>query len=243
MALFHDLQALHAVHAVDSKILRARKEIAALDTGSDLAAQYNTAKAEAERLRAAAVKAQAEQHDAEMRLQSIETKTAQVQKTLFSGTVTGPRELENLQKEIEMLGRQRGDVEETVLLAMDAAADQTKAADAAQAALDALAVRYRAVRNAYKERHAALSAEIAVWETERAAAAGPVPAGLLTRYDGLRAKKGGIGAAVIEADGTCGACHTRLNTGLVDDAKAAASVQVCEYCGRILIPASFVAHV
>nr|CAA9288023.1 FIG137478: Hypothetical protein [uncultured Armatimonadetes bacterium] len=242
MALFHDLQALHAVHAVDSKILRARKEIAALDTGSGLAAEYNAAKAEAERLRAAAVKAQAEQHDGEMRLQSIEDKTKQVQKTLYSGTVAGPRELENLQKEIEMLGRQRGDAEETVLLAMDVAADRTKAADAAQAALDALAVRYRAVRNRYKERHAALTAEIATLETEHAVAAKPVPAALLTRYEGLRAKKGGIGAAVVDADGTCGACHTRLNTGLVDDAKAAASVQVCEYCGRILIPASFAAH-
>lgn len=237
MPLLDDLQALLGVQAIDARILRAQTALAALDTGAATAAAYNTAKAEADTLRAAAVKAQAEQHDAEMRLQSLETKTAQVKKTLFSGTVAGPRELENLQKEIEMLGRQRGDAETAVLEAMEAAAEQTAAAEAAEARVAALADRYRALRTAYKERHAALSAEIGAEEAGRARAAAPLPGGLLARYDGIRAKRAGIGAAAIEADGACGACHTRLNAGLVADAVSGRDVQACEYCGRILVPA------
>jgi predicted nucleic acid-binding Zn-ribbon protein len=242
MALFHDLQALHAVHAVDSRILRARKEIAALDTGGELAAQYNAAKTETERLRAAAVKAQAEQHDSEMRLQSIETKTAQVQKTLFSGTVTGPRELETSRRKSRCSGgsaatpKRRSSWRWTPRRTRPKR--RTTRRPPSMPSPSATGLCGIPTRSGTR----ALSAEIAVWETERAATAEPVPAALLTRYDGLRAKKGGIGAAVVEADGTCGACHTRLNTGLVDDAKAAAAVQVCEYCGRILIPASFTVH-
>jgi exonuclease VII large subunit len=102
-----DLNALLAVQVIDTKIDRAKAAIAALDTGSRTAAAFNTQKAASESLRAAANKAQAEQKDAEMRLATVETKSAQVNKSLFSGTVTGSRELENLQRELEMLGARK----------------------------------------------------------------------------------------------------------------------------------------
>lgn len=238
MSLFDDLNALLSVQAVDSKILRAQAALAGLDTGAALAAAYNTQKADAERLRTAATKALAEQHDAEMRLQSIEDKTAQVQKTLFSGTVTGARELENLQKETEMLGRQRGDAETRVLEAMEIATEQTARAERAEKTLSETANQYRTVRAAFKERHALLSGDLAVLDRERKAAAESVPPALLARYDAIRAKKSGIGAARCEDDGTCGACHTLLNTNLADAVKAAATIEICDQCGRILVPAT-----
>jgi hypothetical protein len=236
MPLLDDLRALLAVQAVDTRIGRARAQLAALDTGAATAQDYHRADAEAKTRRAAATRAQAEQHDAEMRLQSIEAKTAQVQKTLFSGTVTGPRELENLQKEVEMLGRQKDDAETRVLEAMDAAGAQVAAAEAAEAASAALADRYRAIRNAYKERHAVLAAEIAAGEAERAEAVRAVPAPLLARYDAIRAKKNNLAVVPLDADGTCGACHTKLNSGLTDAVRAATEAQTCEYCGRLLVP-------
>lgn len=236
MPLREDLHALRAVQTVDEKIQRARNAIAGLDTGVALADTYRAADIEAKTLRAAATKAQAEQHDAEMRLQSIEAKRAQTEKTLFSGTVTGPRELENLQKEIDMLKRQQSDNEERVLLAMDTASEAAEAAEKAEAVVAGLARKYRAVRAAYKERHAALSTEIAADEQERAKAAKPVPAPLLARYDSIRVKKGAIGAADLLDDGNCGACRTRISGLLSDAVKAAVTVELCEHCGRILIP-------
>lgn len=225
-----------ALQNVDTAILRARAAFAALDNGTSTADAYNAAKAEADRLRAAATTAQAEQKDAELRLASIETKTVQVQKTLFSGTVTTPKELENLQKEIDMLGRQKGDNETRVLEAMEMAGEQTGAAEAAEAHLAALAARYQTIRAAYKKRHAELTAEIAAGEKQRASAAGLVPAALLTRYDALRAKKNGVGAVPLANDESCGACHMRLNTELTVAVRMAAAPQVCEYCGRLLVP-------
>jgi len=237
MPLYNDLQALRDVLAADAKFLRAQAALAALDKGTKAAAAYNTTKAEADQLRAAANKAVTEQKDAEMRLASFEAKSVEVQKTLYAGKVTTPKELENLQKELEMLGRQKGDGETKVLEAMESAGAQVAQAEAAEARLAALADAYRAIRAAYKKRHAELSQEIAGYEKDRAAAVKVVPAALLARYEGLRAKKNGIGAAVVEADGACGACHMKLNTQLTDDTKAAETPQVCEYCGRLLIPA------
>jgi predicted nucleic acid-binding Zn-ribbon protein len=232
-----DLNALLAVQVIDTKIDRAKAAIIALDTGSKTAAAFNAQKATSEALRTAANKAQAEQKDTEMRLAAIETKSAQVNKSMFSGTVTGSRELENLQRELEMLGRQKDDTEMKVLEAMEASGEAVATAEGAEQALAALADQYRRTRAAYKERHAELTAEIAAEEAERAAAARAVSAPLLTRYEAIRPKKNGVGAAPLEADGvSCGGCHTQLNTTLLEDLRAARSVQTCEYCGRILIP-------
>ena len=241
MPLFDDLHALLAVQETDTQILRAQAALAALDTGSALAAAYNAQKTEAERLHAQAVHAQADQRDAELRLAGIETKAAQVNKTLFGGTVSSPRELENLQHELEMLGRQTGDAETRVLEAMETAGEQKTAAERAEAELAALAERYRVVRVAFKERHAALSKEIAAHGAARAARIRAVPAALLARYDGIRAKRSGVGAAEMDASGSCGACHTRLSSSRVDAARAARTVELCEHCGRILIPDTCVA--
>jgi predicted nucleic acid-binding Zn-ribbon protein len=242
MPLFDDLHALLAVQETDTKILRAQAAIAALDTGSALAAAYNTGKAEAERLSKEAVHAQAEQRDAELRLAGIETKEAHEKKRLFSGTVHSPRDLENLQKEVEMLHRQKGDGETLVLEAMEAAGERTKAAEQAEAELAALADRYRVVRAAYKERHAALTKELGAGSAERAERVRSVPAALLTRYDAIRAKRNGIGAAEMDANDGCGACHTRLSSTLVDAVLAARTVEVCEHCGRILVPMHLPTH-
>ncbi|MES2460851.1 MAG: C4-type zinc ribbon domain-containing protein [Armatimonadota bacterium] len=232
-----DLLALLAVQVIDTKIDRAKAAIAALDTGSKTAAAFNAQKATSEALRTAANKAQTDQKDAEMRLATVETKSAQVNKSMFSGTVTGSRELENLQRELEMLGRQKDDAEMKVLEAMEASGEAVTSADSAEQTLASLADQYRRTRAAYKERHAELTAEIAAEETLRAAAAKAVSAPLLARYEAIRPKKNGVGATPLEADGvSCGGCHTQLNTTLVADVRAAQSMQTCEYCGRILIP-------
>lgn len=233
-----DLYALLALQVIDTKIDRAKLAVNALDTGARIASAFNAQKAASESLRAGANKAQAEQKDAEMRLSTIETKSAQVNKSMFSGTVTGSRELENLQRELEMLARQENDGEIKVLEAMEAVGESTAHAAEAEKALAVLAEQYRRTRAAYKERHAELTAEIAAEEAHRIAAAKAVPAALLTRYEAIRPKKNGVGATPLEADGvSCGGCHTQLNTTLLDDLRTANFVQTCEYCGRILVPA------
>lgn len=237
MALLEDLQALLEVQAVDSRILRAQHTIASLDTGAALAAEYNAAKAEAETLRNASNNAHVEQRDAELRLQTIETKAAQIQKTLYAGTVRAPKELENLQLEAEMLGRQRDDAELKVLESMETASERLKAAESAESEMNSIASRYRKVRALYKQQHASLTEEIEADQKVRIEAIRPVPAPLLARYDMIRNRRQGIGAAALDGN-SCGACHTQLNVTLLEEARALKDVTVCEYCGRILIPVS-----
>lgn len=237
MPLLDDLQALLQLQLIDTRIDRLKASIAGLDTGAQLAADYNKKKTEAVEKRSLANKAQAGQHDAELKLSSVETKASQVNKTLYGGTVTGSRELDNLQKELEMLGRQKSTVEDEVLTAMEAASEAVTAADTAEAELADLAQQYRTVRTTFQLRQEELNGQIERLAPDRdkalQAVANPT---LLNRYDNIRGKRSGVGAALLGADTTCGACHTSVSSQQAEHATTGAAIVVCENCGRILVP-------
>lgn len=233
-----DLLSLLALQAIDSQIERAKAALAAADNGASALAAYNAQKKTAEALRATATKAQSEQKDAELKLESIEAKRKQVDKTLYGGTVSGSRELENLQKELEMLGRQKSAAEDVVLETMEAATLAVAEAEAAEKEQLACASRFKKTRAAYEAKTKELTAELAALQAPREAAAKEVShAELLARYDTLRSKKKGVGCSAIGADDACGACHTRVNSQSADAARHGEVITLCEHCQRILTPA------
>ncbi len=236
MPLLDDLKALLQLQLIDTRIDRLKAAIAALDTGAQVAASYSLKKSEAVEKRSVANKAQAAQHDAELKLASIEAKASQVNKTLYGGTVTGSRELDNLQKELEMLARQKSTVEDEVLVVMEIASEAVAAADTAESELAALAQEYRTVRTAFQLRQEELSGQVERLAPDRDAALQAVAnPELLGRYDQIRSKRGGVGAALLGPDASCGACHTSVSSQQVERAQAGTQVNLCENCGRILV--------
>ena len=234
--LREDLQTLLLVQEADSRWDKARAAIAALDSGTHLVAQYNTCKAQAEELRGAIAKVHGAQKDAELKLASLEEKRQQVEMSLMTAGVA-PRELENLQKELEMIERQRETAEEVALLAMDSTGDTDAQAQELEKKMGVLAARYKKIRAVYKEQHALSSAEAAQAEKERVVVALLVSSGLLKKYETVRVKRSGIGVAAVGKEDSCGACHTRLHTGLAQAVRAAEEPQICEFCGRLLVHA------
>ncbi|GAB4454450.1 MAG: hypothetical protein OHK0029_09040 [Armatimonadaceae bacterium] len=229
-----DLHALFAVQVVDNKIKKVHDALAALDDGSQFADAYNQRKAEFDRLKSTALKAETNQKDAELRLQSIDAKMVQVNKTLYGGTVTAARELENLQRELDMLERQRSDAEETVLISMETATVALAKAREHEAYLMALATKYKEVRALFKKESATFKKELDGYQAERTDAAKHVPQDLLTKYDAVRKRRDGIGIVYMLDNGACGGCYTLLSKGLASAIRTGESVEVCEFCGRFL---------
>ncbi len=101
-------------------------------------------------------------------------------------------------------------------------------------ALDKDAERLRA---AIAATEVALDAEIAEETGPRVAAAvGTCDDDLLARYEQLRAKLGGTGAARL-VGGSCSGCHLALPAMELDRVRKAPpdAVITCEQCGRILV--------
>jgi predicted nucleic acid-binding Zn-ribbon protein len=177
-----------------------------------------------------------EQVKAEADVEQVRTRIDRDRARLDAGQVSSPRELENLQSEIESLHRRQSDLEEIVLDVMErqestAGAQQAAVAERAQITADA------AVAIASRDASLAEIGEQAGKATDRRAAVlADEPADLIDLYDRLRAQHGGVGAAALRR-GRCEGCHLSLNTVDLNAIRAAAADEVlrCEECRRILV--------
>jgi predicted nucleic acid-binding Zn-ribbon protein len=177
-----------------------------------------------------------EQGKAEADVEQVRTRIDRDRVRLDAGQVSSPRELENLQSEIESLHRRQSDLEEVVLDVMErqeAAQSrlQAAAAEREQVGADAaVAISSRDASFAEIDEQAGKAAD------RRAAVLADEPADLIELYERLRVQHGGVGAAALRR-GRCEGCHLSLNTVDLNDIRAAAADEVlrCEECRRILV--------
>ena len=169
-------------------------------------------------------------------LASTEAKISELEQRMYSGVVSAPRELQAMQADVESLRRRRSTLEDGVLETMaeqEPLDDEVSDLDREQERLDQEGVRLRA---AVAEARAAIDAELAVEESRRAEAVEGLPEDLMARYERLRARLDGIGAAPL-VGGRCGGCHLSLPATEVDRIRREPpdALITCDQCGRILV--------
>jgi len=177
-----------------------------------------------------------EQAKAEADVEQVRTRIDRDRARLDAGQVSSPKELENLQSEVESLHRRQSDLEEIVLDVME----RQEGADAQQQAAvterGGIAADLAAV-TARRDAELADIGEQAVKATDRrTAVVADEPADLINLYERLRVQHGGVGAAALRR-GRCEGCHLSLNTVDLNAIRAAAADEVlrCEECRRILV--------
>ncbi len=177
-----------------------------------------------------------EQSKADADVEQVRSRISRDRTRLDAGQVSSPRELENLQSEIESLLRRQSDLEDAELEVMErleAAQARLKeaAAERASTAADLQAVTGR--RDIALAELAELSGKAA---DRRVVVVAEQPADLIDLYEKLRAQHGGVGAAALRR-GQCQGCHLSLNTVDLNAIRAAAADEIvrCEECRRILV--------
>jgi predicted nucleic acid-binding Zn-ribbon protein len=188
------------------------------------------------------VDVEARRHDlvrAQQRLEdeitSLTDKAVAHDKTLYSGTISNPRELQAMQDEIAALRRRIGQLEDQEIELME----QIEPLDADLARLTAeqqeLDRRGTASRRSIAEDEVLLDDELAAVQAERDLIAAAVEPDLLVEYDKLRPRAGGIAIARL-VGGSCGGCHLSLSAMEVDRIKHLPPDEpaYCEECGRLL---------
>jgi len=177
-----------------------------------------------------------EQVKAEGDVEQVRTRIDRDRSRLDAGQVSSPKELENLQSEIDSLHRRQSDLEEIVLDVMERqegtqGRQEAARAERAQIGADlATATQRRDVSLAEIGEQAGKAAD------RRTAVVADEPADLVDLYERLRVQHGGVGAAALRR-GRCEGCHLSLNTVDINAIRAAAADEVlrCEECRRILV--------
>lgn len=224
---------LYELQKVDSALDLARRKFQALDQGQAEKAALDSAREIAERTSRTREETAGDLKDAELEQQAVEKKKKDYETKLYSGKVTSPKELMDIQHEIEALGRQRGMLDERILTLMDQVETRRNEAEESERTLKSADSAFTEKVTAYKTTGRELATRIDALSKKRAEMAPGIPAALLKRYESIRAHKQGVGIGKLDGN-SCDACKTSLPANLVRRATDADSVELCENCGRIL---------
>jgi len=166
----------------------------------------------------------------------VRTRMAKDQQRLDTGQVSSPRELENLQSEIESLHRRQGDLEDVELEIMEKREVVQQRLAELVAERERVALELAETEQRRDATFAEIDAEAEKTTRQRAELAAGIEAELLALYEKLRASSSGVGAAALHR-GRCEGCHLQLNTTDLNRLRDAPADEVvrCEECRRILV--------
>jgi len=163
------------------------------------------------------------------------TKVEQNQKKLYSGAVTNPKELEDLQLEAASLQKYLGVLEERQLEAMLEADQALTDLAAATADLEGIQMARDREHKALIEERTNLESSIASLSQEKNHYLEEHALSDLSIYQSLRESSGGI-AVTLMVDSSCSSCGANIPSAIDQEAKSPTKLAFCPTCKRILHP-------
>jgi len=179
----------------------------------------------------------ATQKELEQQIAALNERRSGIEKRMYAATGSSARDLQAMSDEVRHLAERQAELEELELVAM---VDQDPL-DAEVAALDERASLLEAQAGQLREQvardRAEIDGELATAASARAEQVAFVPPALAERYEALRARLKGTGAARLVGS-RCDGCHLELPSVEVERIRALPPGEIitCEQCGRILVP-------
>jgi hypothetical protein len=170
----------------------------------------------------------------EQELAAQEQVLSKLQDRTTKGEIKTNREYQAHLLEVEMAKKKRGEIEEQLLILMDAVDAKKKDLAQAEAAAKEAEQRFNAEKTALEGSVGALDEEAAGLRRKRESLVAAVEPALLQRYEKLKGAKKGQALAGVNKDGSCMSCRLQVQPQVVAEVKRATAILTCSYCHRIL---------
>jgi len=174
---------------------------------------------------------QRKQRSAEWEIEDISTKLGTAEETLFSGKIKNPKELANLQHEVEVLKAKRNQMEEKALEIMEQVEQSETGAARISSELKTLKAQWQRQQQELSEAAERLKVILTDLRQKRHLLSEEISPQVIELYQGLRKGKGTAVARVEQ--GICRGCRISLPTTELQRARSSDLVK-CSSCGRIL---------
>lgn len=178
----------------------------------------------------------ARQAGLEQQIDSTAGRRKALEERMYAARGSAARDLQAMEGEVRHLSERRSELEEAELEIMieqePIDAELARLADE-RAGLEESVV---SLREALAEAEEVVVGELSRLEADRVPATSVLPGDLLDRYEGLRRRLGGVGAARLVGN-RCDGCHLELPSAEVDRIRHLPpdAVATCDQCGRILV--------
>ncbi len=224
---------LYRLHLVDAALEGMKRRANALDGGKSLLQAISAIKAEHGMVLTKPKKLEESIKELEGTNAGYVTKIKAFEKELYGGNVVNAKEAAGYEAEIASLKKIIAQHEDEMMAMMEELPVAQELAKPKMREMQALAKQFEAKKAADIEEGKSLQLQYNAKAKERAPLAAAVQKPLLSQYDMIRAKYGGLGMGVLSGS-ACGACGTLLPTKVIESLNHDRIV-TCESCHRILI--------
>ncbi len=166
-------------------------------------------------------------------IQSRKNKKAQSESSLYSGTISNPKELQDLQKEIGYLTAMIAEMEDQLFQKMiileKAESNFNEAKSQLKIALSEFETRKSLLIGEMNQ----LESSVKSQQNQRLSITTQIDQQAIGTYQSLRKSKNGIAIARLDDD-TCSACGTSLNASQRQQSRSPGTLFFCPSCGRII---------
>lgn len=226
------LQQLYSLQQIDNEIREKKQHLrevmqALKDDEEVVAARKQKREAEE-----ALQKAEGRLRELELQLGSVSDEAQRSEDRLYSGDVTNPKELSELQQKIASLGRRKEALEDEILEVMMAVEEAEEVDDAAEERLREAEAEWEARRERLEQEQDALAGEAGQLLQRRGEQAAGIDDKMLSIYEDTASRRGGIAVAALVQQ-VCQACTVRVSATKARAAQMGELVY-CGSCGRIL---------
>ena len=172
-----------------------------------------------------------QQHSAEWEIEDLVNKLTPAEEKLYSGRIKDPKELTNLQHEVDGLRVRRNQLEDQALEVMDQVELSTASVATLSNELKTLEADWHSQQQQLSTDMEQLKTTLADLKHKRQLLSANIDPQTIEFYQGLRKQKG-LAVAKVE-QGVCQGCRISLPTTELQRARSDSLVQ-CSSCGRIL---------
>ena len=226
-------QQLYALQQLDSWLDQTTNRLTEIETALSSNAAVQAAQKAADAAKQALQHTQLELKQAEQDVQAQNNKIDNNQRILYSGSVTNPKELEDLQHEAEALKRHLATLEDVQLEKLVTFEDAQAHLEDRDGILETTLQKVANENADLGKEQTKLLSEKSAKEDERSSAIGMLPDDVIGIYDKLRKDRRGVAVAKVE-NNSCAACGATLTAAQLQAAKSPNHLTHCDSCGRIL---------
>lgn len=160
-------------------------------------------------------------------------KLSQSDSMLYSGKVQNPKELQDIQLEIESLHKTISKLEDKQLDQMIRLEESQNQVEKAKLSFQSISSQFETSKSQFTARKAALLSDEIMLQKKREVVLQSINTDLLKQYDLLIVKKNGLAIVLLEND-ACSACGTQLTPSERQEVRLTNVLFHCPTCGRIL---------
>ncbi len=172
--------------------------------------------------------------DMELEIAALVDKQQNAETRLYSGEVKNPKELQDMQMEIESLGRRRTTLDNLLSDIGTERQDLQNALEAREQELNELKQSREEEQQELLSEKAELTDSVNGMLAQRRKAVKEIPADLYQVYNNMRTAKSNRPLAILK-DNACTICGIEQNNIVITAINRSAGLVNCQNCGRILI--------